>query len=69
MASTYDIVIRGGTIMDGNGGTPFTGDVAVHNGKIEAVGAVTGTVTPRRSRGDDAPGAASAVRVVVQVTV
>jgi N-acyl-D-aspartate/D-glutamate deacylase len=32
MASEFDIVIRGGTIMDGNGGTPFVGDVAVKDG-------------------------------------
>ncbi|MEA2742184.1 MAG: hypothetical protein QOG25_555, partial [Acetobacteraceae bacterium] len=42
MANTYDIVIRGGTIMDGNGGTPFVGDVAVRDGRIEAVGTVSG---------------------------
>ena len=43
MASNYDLVIRGGTIMDGNGGNPYTGDVAVKDGKIAAVGVVTGT--------------------------
>ncbi len=43
MASEYDIVIRGGTIMDGNGGTPYVGDVAVKDGKIAAVGSVSGT--------------------------
>ena len=43
MASMHDIVIRGGTIMDGNGGTPFIGDVAIKDGKIEAVGAVSGS--------------------------
>jgi N-acyl-D-aspartate/D-glutamate deacylase len=43
MAEEYDIVIRGGTIMDGNGGEPFTGDVAVRNGKIAAVGTVSGS--------------------------
>ena len=42
MASEYDIVIRGGTIMDGNGGTPYVGDVAVKDGKIAAVGTVSG---------------------------
>src|ERR1700743_1387372 len=42
MAGLYDIVIRGGTIMDGNGGTPFTGDVAVKDGRIAAVGTVDG---------------------------
>jgi N-acyl-D-aspartate/D-glutamate deacylase len=43
MASAYDLVIRGGTIMDGNGGTPFTGDVAVKDGKIAALGTVAGS--------------------------
>jgi len=38
----HDIVIRGGTIMDGNGGTPYVGDVAVKDGKITEVGTVTG---------------------------
>jgi N-acyl-D-amino-acid deacylase len=35
---TYDVVIRGGTIYDGNGGKPFAGDMAIHDGKIVAVG-------------------------------
>ena len=43
MSNEYDIVIRGGTIMDGNGGTPYTGDVAVKDGKIAAVGVVSGS--------------------------
>ena len=43
MASEFDIVIRGGTVMDGNGGTPFVGDVAVKDGKIAAVGEVSGS--------------------------
>jgi N-acyl-D-aspartate/D-glutamate deacylase len=42
MASEFDIVIRGGTIMDGNGGAPFRGDVAVKDGKIAEVGKVSG---------------------------
>ena len=42
MASEFDIVIRGGTIMDGNGGTPFLGDVAVKDGAIAEVGKVSG---------------------------
>jgi N-acyl-D-aspartate/D-glutamate deacylase len=43
MATEYDLVIRGGTVMDGNGGTPFTGDVAVKDGRIAAVGKVDGS--------------------------
>ena len=42
MASEFDIVIRGGTVMDGNGGTPFLGDVAVKDGAIAEVGKVSG---------------------------
>ena len=42
MAHEYDVVIRGGTVMDGHGGTPFIADVAVMDGKIAAVGAVSG---------------------------
>jgi N-acyl-D-aspartate/D-glutamate deacylase len=42
MGSEFDIVIRGGTIMDGNGGAPFTGDVAVKDGVIAGVGKVAG---------------------------
>ncbi len=34
---TFDLVIRGGTIVDGLGGEPFVGDVAVRDGVIAAV--------------------------------
>ncbi|MBV5245371.1 amidohydrolase family protein [Mycolicibacterium sp. PAM1] len=37
---TYDLVIRGGTVVDGLGGEPFTADVAVTDGVIREVGAV-----------------------------
>ena len=39
----YDIVIRNGTIVDGLGGEPYRGDVAVSGGVIVAVGTVEGT--------------------------
>ena len=39
---TYDLLIRNGTIVDGLGGDPYTGDVAVSDGVIAAVGAVDG---------------------------
>lgn len=40
--ATYDLIIRGGTIVDGTGGERFTGDVAVKDGLIAAVGQVDG---------------------------
>ncbi len=38
----YDLVIRNGTIVDGLGGAPYSGDVAVSDGVIVAVGTVSG---------------------------
>ncbi|MFZ5930604.1 MAG: N-acyl-D-amino-acid deacylase family protein [Pseudomonadota bacterium] len=38
----HDLVIRGGTIIDGSGGARFKGDVAVDNGVISIVGTVSG---------------------------
>jgi N-acyl-D-amino-acid deacylase len=42
-ARPFDLLIRNGTIVDGLGGEPFTGDVAITDGRIVAVGAVDGT--------------------------
>ena len=39
---TYDLVIRNGSIVDGLGGEPYVGDVAVRDGVIAAVGLVDG---------------------------
>ena len=38
MAHTHDLVIRGGTVIDGTGGAPREADVAVDKGRISAVG-------------------------------
>ncbi|HEX3547841.1 MAG TPA: amidohydrolase family protein [Mycobacterium sp.] len=39
---SYDLIIRNGTIVDGLGGEPFVGDVAVSDGVIAAIGSVDG---------------------------
>jgi N-acyl-D-aspartate/D-glutamate deacylase len=36
----HDLLIRAGTIVDGSGAAPFTGDVAIDSGRIVAVGRV-----------------------------
>ena len=38
----HDLVIRGGTIVDGTGAPRFTGDVAIDGGTISAVGGRAG---------------------------
>jgi N-acyl-D-amino-acid deacylase len=39
----YDVIIRNGTIVDGLGGEPYIGDVAISDGVIAALGAVEGS--------------------------
>jgi len=39
----YDLILRNGTIVDGSGGDPVEGDVAVRDGVIAAVGSVSGS--------------------------
>ena len=36
--SRWELVVRGGTIVDGSGGSPVEGDVAIANGRIAAIG-------------------------------
>ena len=40
MARSFDLVIRGGVVVDGTGGQPFEADVAVAGGRIAAIGKV-----------------------------
>ena len=42
-AVMHDTVIRGGTVYDGSGGAPFTGDVAIDGDRIADVGTVEGS--------------------------
>lgn len=51
--STFDLVVRGGRIADGSGAEIFSGDLAVKDGVIAEVGAVSGTA----AREIDADGA------------
>ena len=44
-AATYDLCIRNGSIVDGLGGEPYVGDVAVVDGVIVSVGSVDGDAT------------------------
>ncbi|MFV0532762.1 MAG: N-acyl-D-amino-acid deacylase family protein [Cumulibacter sp.] len=41
----FDLVIRGGTVIDGSGSDGFTADVAVAHGKVAEVGKVSGSGT------------------------
>lgn len=44
---SYDLLLRNGTIVDGRGGEPYVGDVAVRDGVIQAVGALNGAGAAR----------------------
>jgi N-acyl-D-amino-acid deacylase len=54
--SAYDVVIRNGTVYDGSGAAPVTGDVAIKGDRIVAIGTVAG----RGAREVDAKGLAVA---------
>jgi N-acyl-D-aspartate/D-glutamate deacylase len=38
----YDVVIRGGTVVDGTGMAPYPADVAISGGRIARIGRITG---------------------------
>ena len=41
----YDVVVRGGLVIDGTGAKAYGGDVAIEDGRIVAVGNVSGTAS------------------------
>ncbi|MCB0969745.1 MAG: amidohydrolase family protein, partial [Ilumatobacter sp.] len=46
MPTHYDLLIRGGTLVDGTGRAPYPADLAIQNGQIAAIGAsLPGTAT------------------------
>ncbi|WP_068181434.1 amidohydrolase family protein [Mycobacterium sp. UM_CSW] len=53
---TYDLIIRNGSIVDGLGGEPYVGDVAVEGGIIKKVGAVGSVNGDGATREIDATG-------------
>ena len=38
---TYDLILRGGTIVDGSGGESYHGDIALNGDEIAAIGVLT----------------------------
>src|SRR5262245_29439198 len=42
MGTEFDLVVRGGTVVDGRGGDPFVADVAVRGNRIAQIGKVAG---------------------------
>ncbi len=39
----FDILLRGGTIVDGTGGPPYTADLGIREGRIAVIGNLTGS--------------------------
>ena len=39
-STSYDVVIKGGTIYDGMGGKPYVADVGIENGIIKTIGKI-----------------------------
>ena len=45
-AVTVELVIRDGTVLDGSGGEPFVGDLAIEDGRIATISRVPPTACP-----------------------
>lgn len=42
----FDLILRGGTIVDGTGNEPYAADVGIHNGRITAIGDLQNASAP-----------------------
>jgi N-acyl-D-amino-acid deacylase len=51
-AADYDTIIRGGLIYDGQGGTPYAGDVGIKGDRIAAMGDLSGASADREVKAD-----------------
>ena len=51
-----DLIVRGGTIVDGTGREPFVGDVAIEDGRVVAVGDIGGVGDTQAREEIDATG-------------
>ena len=52
----HDLVIRGGTVVDGTGVAPFAADVAVDGGRVTAVGRLDDTTAAEETAPPDTRG-------------
>ena len=43
ISNAFDLVVRGGTVVDGSGGQRYAADIGVIDGRITALGAISGT--------------------------
>jgi len=46
-AATYDLILRGGQVLDGTGNPWFRADVGIRDGRIATVGDLSGATAPR----------------------
>jgi len=56
VAAPFDLVVRGGRVVDGTGVTPFRADLGVRDGRIARVGRITDAEVRAAGRVLDADG-------------
>ena len=43
MREDFDLLIRGGTLVDGTGAAAYAGDLAIRDGRIAEIGSISGS--------------------------